>query len=142
MIFAVISIFLNITIQIITKEIILITFYEFSNNFISLGNSKLEYWFIFALGCGTLSGFIFKFVVDKFIVFGESLEANSIEKTSKQLSLYLGFAIMTTAIFWGFEFGFKIMFSGDWYLLGGIIGLAIGYSIKYLLDKKFVFKSS
>jgi putative flippase GtrA len=92
---------------------------------------------------GTLTGFVFKFVVDKFIVFQDKIISHSkdeIQKTTKQLGLYLGFAILTTAIFWGFELVFKILFSGDWYLIGGLVGLIIGYTLKFLFDRKYVFK--
>jgi len=48
--------------------------------------------------------------------------------------------VVTTAIFWGFEFGFDQIFqSKDMRYLGGLIGLAIGYWTKYRLDKRYVF---
>jgi hypothetical protein len=48
--------------------------------------------------------------------------------------------VVTTAIFWGFEFGFDRLFqSKDMRYLGGLIGLAIGYWTKYRLDKRYVF---
>ena len=142
MIFAVFAIMINILIQIISKEILILFFFEFSNNYIQLGKVNIEYWFIFALGFGTLSGFIIKFILDKFVVFEEKRNTISTEETGKQLSLYLGFAIITTMIFWGFQFGFKLLFPGDWYLIGGIIGLAIGYTVKFLLDRKYVFNQN
>ena len=44
-------------------------------------------------------------------------------------------------IFWGLEFGFNWVFhTKEMRYLGGIIGLAIGYLIKYQLDKRFVFR--
>jgi hypothetical protein len=49
--------------------------------------------------------------------------------------------IATTAIFWGFEFGFNHAFqSKEMRYLGGLIGLAIGYWTKYHLDKRYVFR--
>ncbi len=48
--------------------------------------------------------------------------------------------LVTTMIFWGFEYGFHLIFeSKKMRYFGGIIGLAIGYFIKYHLDKRFVF---
>lgn len=56
--------------------------------------------------------------------------------------LYSSMGIVTTLIFWGFELGFYFLFL-EWELakyIGGLIGLFIGYTIKYFLDKRFVFK--
>jgi len=48
--------------------------------------------------------------------------------------------VVTTTIFFGFEFGFNYLFqTKELRYLGGIIGLAVGYLLKYNLDKKFVF---
>ena len=138
MVFAIIAIIVNIIIQIFSKEIFISIFNSFAYNYIEFTSSIFEYWFLFALGAGTFAGFVFKFIADKFIVFEDKMD-NSLEKTSKQLALYFSFAIITTAIFWGFELAFKILFTGDAYLIGGMIGLAIGYSIKFILDRKYVF---
>lgn len=139
--FAAISIILNLASQYIVRILLIFFLPTFANTkFLSF-----EYWFLIALGFGTVIGFLFKFVVDKFVVFEEKLSANrkaEIQKTSKQISIYFSFAIFTTMIFWGFEFTFKILLSGNWYLFGGLIGLIIGYTVKFLLDRKFVFISS
>jgi hypothetical protein len=50
--------------------------------------------------------------------------------------------VVTTAVFWGFEFGFHHIFqTKEMRYLGGIIGLVGGYLIKYHLDKRYVFCS-
>lgn len=138
--FAAVSIILNLASQYLVRILLVFFLPKFANTEIL----HLEYWFLIALGFGTLIGFLFKFLVDKFVVFEERLLENrkaEIQKTSKQLSLYLGFAIFTTMIFWGFEFTFKILLSGNWYLFGGLIGLIIGYTVKFLLDRRFVFNT-
>jgi len=99
---------------------------------------SFELWYFFALGAGTVAGFVFKFLADKFIVFGEKVVTAASKKTALQLVVYFLFAILTTAIFWGTETLFKLLWS-DLYLVGGVIGLAIGYSLKFVLDRKFVF---
>ncbi|MCE1274677.1 MAG: GtrA family protein [Chlorobiales bacterium] len=49
--------------------------------------------------------------------------------------------VVTTVIFWGFEFGFDHLFgTRELRYLGGMIGLGIGYVSKYHLDKQFVFR--
>ena len=139
--FAIVAILINIGVQLLTREFLLFFFSPFALASLSFANSVFEYWFIFALGFGTLSGFVFKFIVDKFVVFEESTDSLAdVEETGKQLSLYFMFAIFTTLIFWGMELSFKILFEGDWFLLGGILGLIIGYSIKFILDRKYVFQ--
>ena len=48
--------------------------------------------------------------------------------------------IVTTLIFWGFEFSFGYFFeTKQLRYLGGVIGLSIGYLAKYQLDKRYVF---
>ena len=48
--------------------------------------------------------------------------------------------VFTTAIFWGTEYAFHLIFTTDaMRYIGGVLGLTIGYYIKYQLDKRFVF---
>jgi putative flippase GtrA len=59
----------------------------------------------------------------------------------KKFFLYSLMGVFTTFIFWGFEIGFDYMFeSQNAKYIGAVIGLGIGYIVKYFLDKKFVFK--
>lgn len=141
---AAISILINLFTQILIKLVLISVNASFSDKNLFFGKIGFPYWFILALGLGTVAGFIFKFIVDKFIVFEEKLKGdtkNELEKTTRQLILYFTFAIFTTMIFWGFEIFFKIFLEGDWYLIGGLIGLIIGYTVKFLLDRTFVFTS-
>lgn len=138
MFFAALSIILNLGSQYVAKEIILILIPDFGNKVFL----HFEYWFLTALGFGTVIGFVFKFIVDKFVVFEERISKNArqeLQKTTKQITMYFGFAIFTTIIFWGFEFSFKFFLPGYWYLVGGLIGLIVGYTVKFLLDSRFVF---
>lgn len=49
--------------------------------------------------------------------------------------------VFTTFIFWGVEISFDYFFkNNNAKYLGAVIGLSIGYLIKYFLDKNFVFK--
>ena len=48
--------------------------------------------------------------------------------------------VFTSAIFWGTEYAFHLIFAGDFMrYVGGVLGLTIGYYVKYQLDKRFVF---
>lgn len=89
---------------------------------------------------GTLVGLATKYIWDKRFIF--SFRAMSAGHDAKTFALYTAMGVLTTAIFWGFEFGF------DWYFqskemryLGGVIGLAVGYIAKYHLDKAYVFRT-
>ncbi len=94
--------------------------------------------FIVQLLTGTILGFLFKFIIDKFYIFEDrNIE---VKRTLRQLIIYMTFAVFTTLIFWGIEILFKISFvfkNSD--LLGGFIGLFIGYTTKFILDRRFVF---
>lgn len=135
MIFAIIAIILNVSIQTLTEAILKIFFPEIASIVINIFTQTFELWFFMCLGLGTFIGFIFKFIVDKFIVFEE--KELILEQTTRQATKYLFFAIFTTIIFWGTETLFQILW--DAYVLGAIIGLTIGYTIKFVLDSKFVF---
>jgi putative flippase GtrA len=87
---------------------------------------------------GTGVGLAVKYVLDKIFIFG--FRARNLLHDVQTFSLYSLMGVITTAIFWGFEFGFNSIFhSKDMRYLGGLIGLGIGYWIKYRLDKRFVF---
>ncbi len=94
-----------------------------------------------ALFAGTIAGLIIKFILDKKFIF--YYEAKSAPDNVYKFMLYSFMGIFTTLIFWGFEITFNAIFdfTGAKYA-GGFIGLCIGYLIKYLLDKRFVFKKT
>ena len=137
--FALVAISLNLAIQAIIEFLLKNFFTEIAFMSYSIFNKEIEFWFVTSLGIGTVFGFIFKFIVDKWIVFSDRLNKNeTIRETTQQISLYFLFAIFTTIIFWGTESYFYFL-NDQWYLVGGAIGLAVGYSIKYILDNNFVF---
>ena len=87
---------------------------------------------------GTGVGLVVKYVLDKRWIFG--FRARDLAHDSRTFALYTVMGLVTTAIFWGFEFGFHLAFeSKEMRYLGGVIGLAIGYVTKYQLDKRYVF---
>ena len=138
MMFAVLASFINTGVQKLVKTLINIWIPRLNSIFIDLG-TPLELSYFFYIGAGTLAGFVFKFLVDKTIVFGEK-DLTEMEKTSRQLRIYMLFAVFTTIIYFGFETAFKICFPGtDMELVGAWIGLAIGYTVKFILDSRFVF---
>jgi putative flippase GtrA len=90
---------------------------------------------------GTALGLVVKYVLDKRYIF--MFRANDAAHDSRTFALYTLMGVITTAIFWGFEFSFNSLFgTAHMRYVGGIIGLAIGYVTKYYLDKRFVFGAS
>ena len=88
---------------------------------------------------GTGVGLVVKYVLDKRYIF--LFHASSIAHDTRTFALYTAMGLITTAIFWGFEFGFHHVFAAkEMRYLGGVIGLAIGYVTKYQLDKRYVFR--
>ena len=90
---------------------------------------------------GTGVGLVVKYVLDKRYIF--AFRADDLAHDSRTFALYTAMGLITTVIFWSFEFGFDALFaSKEMRYLGGVIGLAIGYIAKYQLDRRFVFKTA
>lgn len=88
---------------------------------------------------GTGVGLVVKYVLDKQYIF-RFKPANRAED-GRAFVLYAVMGLITTAIFWGFEFAFDYLFDNKTMrYVGGIIGLVIGYISKYQLDKRYVFR--
>jgi len=94
-----------------------------------------------SIAAGTLTGLYTKFILDKRYIF--EFETQGLGDHGKHFLLYSFMGVFTTIIFWGTELGFHFVFGTDaMRYLGGAIGLATGYWIKYKLDKRFVFVHS
>ena len=120
--FAVISTILNLIFQYFTLLIY--------NGFLSL---------YVAMFMGTLVGLISKYILDKKFIF--HFKPKNKKNDAKTFISYTLTGSFTTLLFWGIEISFDSVFGGEVAkYIGAIIGLSLGYSIKYLLDKKFVFK--
>lgn len=88
---------------------------------------------------GTAVGLVAKYVLDKIFIF--RFKADDAAHDLQTFILYTAMGVVTTLVFWGFEFGFYSAFQDkSLRYLGGLIGLAIGYWAKYHLDKRFVFR--
>jgi putative flippase GtrA len=93
---------------------------------------------LISVAVGTGVGLVVKYFLDKRYIF--RFHARNVMHDGQTFMLYALMGLAMTVIFWGFEFGFHHIFEtkGMRYLGGGI-GLAIGYLIKYHLDKRYVF---
>ena len=87
---------------------------------------------------GTLAGLVAKYILDKKFIFYHT--PTDKKDNAKKFALYSLMGVVTTAIFWGMEIGFDTLFQEpNAKYLGAVIGLSIGYVIKYFLDKRYVF---
>lgn len=100
------------------------------------GLAGLAYWGALAFGTGV--GLVVKYILDKRWIFFDA--SRGLAAHGRRFSLYTLMGIATTVIFWGVQsaafaiFGTRLML-----YVGGALGLAIGYVVKYWLDKRFVF---
>ena len=91
-----------------------------------------------AMAFGTLTGLVSKYLLDKKYIF--QLITTSHREDLGKFTLYGLTGVATTAIFWSFELGFDTVMGGKIArYTGAIIGLSIGYGVKYQLDKRYVF---
>ncbi len=96
------------------------------------------YHLILAVFIGTGIGLVVKYILDKKYIF--KYQTSNAAHDRKTFTLYAIMGIVTTIIFWGFEFGFHYLYeTKEMRYVGAVIGLAIGYISKYYLDKRFVF---
>ena len=88
---------------------------------------------------GTAVGFAVKYVLDKKWIFYDAFTTHREE--ARKISLYGLFSVITTLVFWGFEVTFWAIWRTDFAkYTGAVLGLAIGYSAKFVLDQTFVFR--
>ncbi len=88
---------------------------------------------------GTGVGLVVKYILDKRYIF--RFRARSIAHDTRTFVLYTLVGVATTLEFWTMEFGFQYIFrTKEMRYVGAAIGLAIGYLIKYQLDKRFTFR--
>jgi putative flippase GtrA len=87
---------------------------------------------------GTVAGFALKYLLDKRWIFADHSE-NYIQEAQK-VALYGMFSVVTTLIFWIFELVFlQVWQTSAAKYAGAVIGITIGYAVKFALDRSFVF---
>ncbi len=95
--------------------------------------------FAIAIFCGTLAGLVVKYVLDKRWIFAD--DSTGIKAHGQKFTLYTIMGLVTTAIFWGTETAFWLIWKTDMMReLGAVLGLSVGYVVKYFLDRRFVFQ--
>ena len=88
---------------------------------------------------GTAAGFILKYWLEYIWVVDDGYSGHRSEL--QKIILYGAFSVLTTLVFWGFEVAFWVIWRTDFAkYAGAVLGLAIGYAAKFVLDRTFVFK--
>lgn len=100
------------------------------------GSLGARYWLALAFGTGV--GLVVKYVLDKRWIFRD--RASGLKAHGKRFGLYTVMGLATTAVFWGVQTACVLVWRSETALMvGGALGLAIGYLVKYRLDRRFVF---
>jgi putative flippase GtrA len=95
-------------------------------------------WFAAAVAAGTLVGLVVKYLLDKRWIFADT--STGMKAHGRKFTLYTAMGLVTTAIFWGTETAFWWIWQTDAMReLGAVLGLSVGYVVKYNLDRRFVF---
>lgn len=91
-----------------------------------------------ALAIGTGAGLALKYTLDKRFIFRDRL--GGAFHLARNFGLYAVMGLATTGLFWAAEL-LSCLVSSDprAMYLGGGVGLAVGYIVKYRLDRRFVF---
>ena len=94
--------------------------------------------FALAIFVGTAVGLVLKYILDKRWIFYDTSKGAAVH--GKKFTLYTLMGVVTTLIFWGSETAFWLVWRTDLMReIGAILGLAVGYVVKYHLDRRFVF---
>lgn len=97
--------------------------------------------FVLAVLAGTAIGLVLKYILDRRWIFFDIPRSGAMH--GKKFTLYTLTGVFTTAIFWGAETAFWMIWQTEFMReAGAVLGLAIGYVVKYRLDRKFVFPAA
>lgn len=104
-----------------------------------LGDEAMH--FVLAVLAGTMVGLVVKYLLDKRWIFHDT--ATGLAAHGKRFSLYTAMGLVTTAIFWGTETAFWLIWQTHLAReAGAVLGLTVGYVVKYHLDRRYVFTNA
>ena len=131
-----------------TKIAVLYTLFAVLSIAINIGSQMLSIWIYkgalaveISILVGTAMGLPLRYFLEKRYIF--NFTSKNLVHDGKLFVFYSAMGVITTLIFWGTEYAFHLIYDTDFMrYLGGIIGLSIGFYVKYQLDKKYVFVNS
>ena len=131
-----------------TKIAVLYTLFAVLSTAINIGSQILSIWIYkgplsveISILVGTAMGLPLRYFLEKRYIF--NFTSKNLVHDGKLFVYYSAMGAITTLIFWGTEYAFHLIYGTDFMrYLGGIIGLSIGFYVKYQLDKKYVFVNS
>ena len=130
------------------KIAVLYTLFAVLSTAINIASQMLSIWIYegplsieISILVGTAMGLPLRYFLEKRYIF--DFTSKDLVHDGKLFVFYSAMGVITTLIFWGTEYAFHLVYDTDFMrYLGGIIGLSIGFYIKYQLDKKYVFVKS
>lgn len=94
--------------------------------------------FVLAVLAGTAVGLVVKYLLDKRWIFAD--DSSGLRAHSRRFTLYTAMGVVTTLIFWVTETAFWLIWQTDLAReTGAVLGLTVGYIVKYRLDRRYVF---
>jgi len=124
---------------------VLYTLFAVFSTFINIGSQMLFIWankdpysVEVSILVGTAAGLPLRYFLEKHYIF--NFTSQNLAHDGKLFVFYSAMGVITTLIFWGTEYAFHLIYDTDFMrYVGGVIGLAVGFYVKYQLDKKYVF---
>ena len=128
-----------------TKIAIFYTLFAVVSTAINIGSQMVSIWIYkgpfsveISILVGTVMGLPLRYFLEKRYIF--NFTSKNLVHDGKLFIFYSAMGVITTLIFWGTEYAFHLIYDTDFMrYLGGVIGLSIGFYVKYQLDKKYVF---
>lgn len=127
------------------KIAVLYVFFAALSAVINIGSQVIFLWLFrgplaveLSILVGTFVGLPLRYFLEKRYIF--LFSSRSLSHDGKLFFFYSAMGVITTSIFWGIEYAFHLIYATDLMrYVGGIIGLSIGFYVKYQLDKRYVF---
>ncbi|MEK9685481.1 MAG: GtrA family protein [Rhodospirillaceae bacterium] len=131
-----------------TKIAVLYTLFAVVSTVINMCSQMVSIWVYegpfsveISILVGTAMGLPLRYFLEKRYIF--NFTRKNLVHDGKLFVFYSAMGIITTLIFWGTEYAFHLIYDTDFMrYLGGVIGLSIGFYVKYQSDKKYVFVNS
>lgn len=126
---------------------VLYTLFAVLSTVINIGSQILSIWAYkgphsveISILVGTAAGLPLRYFLEKRYIF--NFKSQSLKHDGELFVFYSAMGVITTLMFWGTEYAFHLIYDTDFMrYVGGVIGLAVGFYVKYQLDKKYVFVS-